>query len=111
VKLLESLLQLERNAETKFFGCQAQFCLENCNWKQLHGMIVSSDHVGNLSKIRHVKNMDNFFSLGTVWSKKSLKVLTKKEKVQMEKAVLAFCIKKFVQNSFMDLKMLNETFG
>ena len=29
----------------------------------------------------------------------------------MEKAVVAFCIKKVVQNCFMDLKMLNETFG
>ena len=55
--------------------------------------------------------METFFGLGTVWSKQSLKVLTKLEKVQMEKAVVAFCIKKVVQNSFMDLKMLNETFG
>ena len=80
VKFLESLLQLERNGETKFFGCRAQFRLENCNWKQLDGMVVSSDHVGFPSKVPHVKKMDNFFGLGTVWSKKSLKVLTKKEK-------------------------------
>ncbi len=40
-----------------------------------------------------------------------LKVLTKKENVQMEKALVAFCIKKVVLNCFMDLKMLNETFG
>ena len=64
-----------------------------------HGSIIRScDHVGFPSKVPHVKNMDNFFGLGTVWSKKSLKVLTKKEKVQMEKAVVAFCIKKVVQN-------------
>ena len=66
VKFLESLLQLERNGETKFFGCRAQFRLENCNWKQLDGMVVSSDHVGFPSKVPHVKNMDNFFGLGTV---------------------------------------------
>ena len=77
---------MERNGETKFVGCPAQFRLENCNWKQLDGMVVSSDHVGNPSKVHHVKKKDNSFGLGTVWSEKSLKALTKKEKVQMEKS-------------------------
>ena len=41
------------------------------------------------------KEGEQFFGLGTVWSKNSLKVLTKKEnKVQMEKALVAFCIRK-----------------
>jgi hypothetical protein len=62
----KSLLQLERNSETKVFGCRAQFRLENCNWKQLDGMVVSSDHVGFPSKVPHVKKMDNFFGLGTI---------------------------------------------
>ena len=76
----------------------------------MDGIVILSGHVGNPSKLPHVKK-DTVFGLGTVWSKKSLQVLTKKEKVQMEKAVVAFCIKKVVQNCFMDLKMLNETFG
>ena len=63
VKFLESLLQLERNGETKFFRCRAQFRLENCNWKQLYGMIVSSYHVGNQSKVPHVKKVNNFLDL------------------------------------------------
>ena len=41
VKFLGSQLHLERNGETKFFGCRAQFRLENCNWKQLDGMVAS----------------------------------------------------------------------
>ena len=63
MKFLESLLQLERNGETKFFRCRAQFRLENCNWKQLDGMVVSSDQVGFPSKVPHVKMIDNFLTL------------------------------------------------
>ena len=63
MKFLESLLQLERNGETKFFRCRAQFRLENCNWKQLDGMEVSSDQVGFPSKVPHVKMIDNFLAL------------------------------------------------
>ena len=98
VKILESLLQLERNGETKFFGCRAQFRLENCNWKQLDGMVVSSDHVGFPSKVPHVKKMVNFFAL------EPLKFLTNKENVQIEEAVVAFSIKKVVQNLIYELE-------
>ena len=86
VKFLGSLLHLERNGETKFFGYRARFRLvENCNWKQLDGMVISSDHVGFPSKVPHVKKMDNFFGLGTVWSKNHLRFLPRRRKCEWKK--------------------------
>ena len=84
-EVLESLLQLERNGETKFFGCRAQFRLENCNWKQLDGMVVSSDHVGFPSKVPHVKKMVNFFALEPLGLKNHRRFLPRRRRCKLKK--------------------------
>jgi hypothetical protein len=81
MKLLESLLQLETNGETKCFG----FRLENCNWKQLDDMVVSSDHAGFPSKVPHVKMIDNFLALEPFGLKNHRRFLPRRRRCKLKK--------------------------
>jgi hypothetical protein len=45
VKVLETLLQLERNGKTKFLGNRAQFRLETESWKVLKRQVVGQQQI------------------------------------------------------------------
>ena len=48
VKILETLLQLERNGKTKFLGNRAQFRLETESWKVFKRQVVATDRTDDL---------------------------------------------------------------
>ena len=51
VKVLETLLQLERNGKTKFLGKRAHFRLETESWKVLKRQVVATDRTDDFLSI------------------------------------------------------------
>ena len=70
VKVLETLLQLERNGKTKFLGKRAHFRLETESWKVLKRQVVATDRTDDfLSITSDPPTKSTYFHLGTVWPK------------------------------------------
>ena len=63
VKVLETVLQLERNGKTKFLGKWAHFRLETESWKALKRQVTATDRTDDFSSI----TKSTYFHLGTVW--------------------------------------------
>ena len=72
VKVLETLLQLERNGKTKFLGNRAQFRLETESWKVLKRQVVATDGTDDLLSVTSdPPTKSTHFHLGTVWPQPS----------------------------------------
>jgi hypothetical protein len=68
VKVLETLLKLERNGKTKFLGNRAQFRLETASWKVLKRQVVATDRTDDLLSVTSdPPTKSTYFHLGTVW--------------------------------------------
>ena len=65
VKVLETLLQLEKIGKTKFLGNRAQFRLDTESWKVLKRQVVATDDL--LSVTSDPPTKSTYFHLGTVW--------------------------------------------
>ena len=110
VKVLETLLQLERNGKTKFLGKRAHFRLETESWKALKRQVVATDRTDDfLSITSDPPTKSTYFHLGTVWPQVTT-TNSREDMFQLEITVLQFCIDKIL-TSYLDLKMLNEVFG
>ena len=110
VKVLETLLQLERNGKTKFLGNRAQYRLETASWKVLKRQVVATDRTDDfLSVTSDPLTKSTYFHLGKVWPQVTTTNI-REDMFQLEITVLQFCIDKLL-SSFLDLKMLNEVFG
>ena len=110
VKVLETLLQLERNGKTKFLGKWAHFRLETESWKALKRQVVATeDRTDDLLSITSdPPTKSTYFHLGIVWPQVTTN--SREDMFQLEITVLQFCIDKIL-TSYLDLKMLNEVFG
>ena len=70
VKVLETLLQLERNGKTKFLGNRAQFHFETESWKNSKHQGVATDRTEDLLSVTVTSDppvKSAYFHLGTVW--------------------------------------------
>ena len=110
MKVLETLLQLEKNGKTKFLGKRTHFHLETESWKILKRQVVATDGTDDLLSVTSdPQTKSTYFHLGTVWS--YVKTTNSCEDMfQLEKIVLQFCIDNIL-SSYLDLKILNEVFG
>jgi hypothetical protein len=113
VKVLETLLQLERNGKTKFLGNRARFRSETESWKVLkHQVVVATDRTDDLLSVPSdpPTKKSTYFHLGTVWPQVTTTNI-REDMFQLEiLSVLQFCIDKIL-SYYLDLKMLNEVFG
>jgi hypothetical protein len=67
VKVLEALLQLERNDKTKLLGKRAQFRLETASWKVLKRQVVATDGTDDLLSVTSdPPTKSTYFHLGIV---------------------------------------------
>ncbi len=110
LKVLETLLRLERNGKTKFLGKRrAHFRLETECWKALKRQVVATDRTDNLLSVTFdPPTKSTYFHLGTVWPQVTT-TNSREDMFQLELTVLQFCIDKNL-TYYLDLKMLNEVF-
>jgi hypothetical protein len=103
VKVLETLLQLERNGKTKLPGNRAQFRLETESWRALKRQVVATDRTDDLLSVSSdPPTKSTYFHLGTVWPQVTTTNILE-DMFQLEITILQFCIDKifnFVSTKF-----------
>jgi hypothetical protein len=92
VKVLETLLQLERNGKTKFLGNRAQFRLKTESWKVLKRQVVATYRTDDLLSVTFdPATKSTYFHLGTVWPQVTTTNI-REDMFQLEITVFKFCI-------------------